>query len=307
MLECIASEDEKQEMTQVISILRTRQQEENTWENCAILYRNHRQITSLLSVLAEQNIPFYVKDHMQNPYMHFVMQDIVSYLRLCSPMLHRRDLFRVMNRPNRYLQRASVTKEWITFSAWKSYYKNQPQMQQKMEALQRDLNFLKTLSGKAAVTFIYKRLGYEAYLLKEAKNEEQYEEWKEIKDLFLEAVQDTTSIGQMLLQWEEKRDFVEWINQEKVKDKAGKVGLYTLHGSKGLEFDTVIILDCNESILPTKKATTSATVEEERRLFYVGMTRAKKRLYLLYVQAYEDKKMHPSRFLEEMQKVQKRH
>ena len=109
------------------------------------------------------------------------------------------------------------------------------------------------------------------------------------------------------MQWEEKRDFVERINQEKVKDKAGKVGLYTLHGSKGLEFDTVIILDCNESILPTKKATTSATVEEERRLFYVGMTRAKKRIYLLYVQAYEDKKMHPSRFLEEMQKVQKRH
>ena len=202
VLECVASEDEQQEVTQVISILRTRQEEEKTWENCAILYRNHRQITWLLSGLAEQNIPFYVKDHMSNPYMHFVMQDIVSYLRLCSPMLHRRDLFRVMSRPNRYLQRASVTKEWVTFSAWKSYYEKQPQMQQKIEALEWDLSFLKTLSGKAAVTFICKRLGYENYLLKEAKNKEQYEEWKEIRDLFLDAVQDTTSIGQMLLQWE---------------------------------------------------------------------------------------------------------
>lgn len=307
VLECVEVEDEKQEMAHVIALLKTRQQEENTWENCAVLYRNHRQITLLLSVLAEQNIPFYVKDHMQNSYMHFVMQDIVSYLRLCSPMLHRRDLFRVMNRPNRYLQRASVTKEWITFSTWKSYYEKQPQMQQKIEVLERDLSFLKTLSGKAAVTFICKRLGYEDYLLKEAKNKEQYDEWKEIVELFKDAVKDIGTIGQMLLCWEEKRDFVERINREKVKDKAGKVGLYTLHGSKGLEFETVIILDCNETILPTKKAITAAAVEEERRLFYVGMTRAKKRLYLLYVQAYEDKKMHPSRFLEEMQKVQKRH
>ena len=73
----------------------------------------------------------------------------------------------------------------------------------------------------------------------------------------------------------------------------------TLHASKGLEYDQVYILNVNEGSIPYKKAVLPEAVEEERRLFYVGMTRAKKKLTLCYVKRQFEKEKEPSRFLEE--------
>ena len=71
----------------------------------------------------------------------------------------------------------------------------------------------------------------------------------------------------------------------------------TMHASKGLEFDTVFLPDLNEGILPGRRAVTDADIEEERRLFYVAMTRAKKRLVLLYLTGTKENPRVPSRFL----------
>ena len=73
----------------------------------------------------------------------------------------------------------------------------------------------------------------------------------------------------------------------------------TLHASKGLEYDKVCILNVNEGSIPYKKAVLAEALEEERRLFYVGMTRAKKQLTLCYVKRQYEKEREPSRFLEE--------
>ena len=75
--------------------------------------------------------------------------------------------------------------------------------------------------------------------------------------------------------------------------------LSTLHGSKGLEYDHVYILNVNEGSIPYKKAVLDEAVEEERRLFYVGMTRARKTLSLCYVKQQYEKEREPSRFLRE--------
>ena len=77
------------------------------------------------------------------------------------------------------------------------------------------------------------------------------------------------------------------------------VNLSTLHSSKGLEYDTVFLVDVNEKVMPNKKAVLDADLEEERRMFYVGMTRAKNRLYLLWSHQIRNKDMDPSRFLTE--------
>ena len=71
----------------------------------------------------------------------------------------------------------------------------------------------------------------------------------------------------------------------------------TLHSAKGLEFDRVFIMDVNDGIIPYRKASGERDVEEERRLFYVGMTRARKELSLFYIEERHEKKMDPSRFL----------
>ena len=73
----------------------------------------------------------------------------------------------------------------------------------------------------------------------------------------------------------------------------------TLHAVKGLEYDRVYIMNVNEGSMPYRKAVLEAHLEEERRLFYVGMTRAKKKLSLCYVRQQYEKEREPSRFLEE--------
>ena len=78
--------------------------------------------------------------------------------------------------------------------------------------------------------------------------------------------------------------------------------LMTVHGAKGLEFDRVWIPDCNERVFPYGRMPDESTVEEERRLFYVAMTRAKKNLELLYLIGTEERPRHPSRFLNSLRK-----
>ena len=94
--------------------------------------------------------------------------------------------------------------------------------------------------------------------------------------------------------------------KEKLEEQAKKqeqeregVLISTLHGVKGLEYDKVYILNVNEGSMPYKKAILEPAIEEERRLFYVGMTRARKELTLCYVRQQYEKKREPSRFLKE--------
>ena len=101
-------------------------------------------------------------------------------------------------------------------------------------------------------------------------------------------------------------------NQEKLKEQSEKVRqqegivVSTLHSAKGLEFERVYILDVNEGCMPYQKAILDPEIEEERRMFYVGMTRAKKELHLYAVEERFGKKMEPSRFLVELEEAPKR-
>ena len=83
------------------------------------------------------------------------------------------------------------------------------------------------------------------------------------------------------------------------QEKSG-VTISTLHSVKGLEYDCVYILDVNEGVIPYRKAVLEEEIEEERRMFYVGMTRARKQLTLCTVRERFDKKEEPSRFLDEL-------
>ena len=78
-----------------------------------------------------------------------------------------------------------------------------------------------------------------------------------------------------------------------------RVFLHTFHGAKGLEFDRVMILDANEGVTPSKHVETEEGLEEERRMFYVAMTRAKKELCISAVEKRQNELLYPSRFLKE--------
>ncbi|MFR2127542.1 MAG: 3'-5' exonuclease, partial [Dorea sp.] len=84
------------------------------------------------------------------------------------------------------------------------------------------------------------------------------------------------------------------------KNAAEGVNLMTMHAAKGLEFDTVFVIEADEGSSPYKKAVTDEEIEEERRLFYVAMTRAKRKLIISYVKEKNGKDMTPSRFVSEL-------
>ena len=96
-------------------------------------------------------------------------------------------------------------------------------------------------------------------------------------------------------------DFAEELKHRQIRQQdTDSISIMTLHASKGLEYDIVLIPDANEGLIPYKKAVLEAEIEEERRMMYVGMTRAKKELHISYVKTIRNKDAGPSCFLTEM-------
>lgn len=299
----VSCEDGDREADYICKTLLQWHKEGEEFCNMAVLFRNHAHCQKLVEALSDAKVPCFLREPAKNPYQHYVMQDLVAYLRLGSKMLHRRDLFRIMNRPNRYFSRASVTSEWITFEHWKTYYKQQSWLYERVEQLERHVNFYGRLSGKGAVKYIRKVVGYDAYLSECARSEDELDAMMQVADAFEDLAKEGASIAELLRRWEQTKSQFDRMNEEINKENNGGVGLYTLHGSKGLEFSRVVMLGCNEGKIPSRRAKTEKQVEEERRLFYVGMTRAKNQLMFTFVEKEKDEKISPSRFLGELQEA----
>ena len=159
---------------------------------------------------------------------------------------------------------------------------------------------MKNMLPFAAVNYIRFAVGYEEYL-------RSYAEYRHIRpeELYeiLNEVQDTARGFQSFDDWfrhveEYSRQLKEQSQQQ--KQKGGGITVSTLHSVKGLEYDTVYILDVNEGNIPYHKAQQESEIEEERRMFYVGMTRARTNLYIYSVKERHGKKQESSRFVEEI-------
>ena len=151
------------------------------------------------------------------------------------------------------------------------------------------INMVAHLRPSLAVRYIRRDIGVEKLypssaealdkLLDKAKSYEYSEEF--LKDLALELENSRNNSAK----------------QKKNINNGNCVKLLTMHGAKGLEFDVVWLPDLNEGIIPSRGAETKQQIEEERRMLYVGMTRAKSALIMSYIAGTEDNPMLPSRFL----------
>ena len=146
--------------------------------------------------------------------------------------------------------------------------------------------------------------GYDAYLKKQAaeKGKDVSQELEELDELMRLSREFETI--ELWLEHIENYDAIlyEIAQQENrlKKTNTDAVSMVTMHASKGLEWDVVILPDVNEGVIPHKKAVTDAELEEERRMFYVAMTRAKEHLFIFYIQEKEAGNLLPSRFLDEI-------
>ena len=154
------------------------------------------------------------------------------------------------------------------------------------------------MSPVSAINYIKNIIGYGQYLKEEAVNAGMLEaEYIDVLDFLTGVLKECKTIKQAIDKLNILKLKVDFENKNNEKDKKNKIGLYTLHSSKGLEFENVFIISANEGIIPTNKADSKEEIEAERRLFYVGITRTKKNLYLSYT---NKKNRDKSRFLTEL-------
>ncbi|MCD8216651.1 MAG: ATP-dependent helicase [Clostridiales bacterium] len=271
------------------------------YDEMAVLFRTNAQPGLLIRQLFEYNLPFVSREHIPNLYDHWIVRDVLTYIQIAMGDRSRASFLKIMNRPKRYLSRESLPYEEVAFDVWVDYYKDQGWMCQRLEKLEIDLKTLSRMRPYSAINYIRKAIAYEDYLTDfAAERRMPKEELLDILDEFQEDAKAYSTYTEWFSHMEEVKE--EWGKQlSKKQNPVSAIRLSTLHASKGLEFDTVFIIDVNETIVPYKKAALEPEIEEERRLFYVGMTRAKKRLYLLHSGQIHNKEMAPSRFLEEIQ------
>jgi len=288
-------------------------------ETCAVLFRTNVLMQRMAARLGREGIPYVMKEKVQNIYEHFIVRDIMAYLTLAKEGWNREAFLRIMNRPSRYISREALggcdslkrlAEQYKAAGAGNQY--------DRLKELERQLTRIRDMSLGLAVTYICRAVGYEGFLRKQSKGHpDRWEEWREM----LEWVKLDAGRASGLGMWKEEQEaFANNLEQgEEVQMKRngqrdkedsvkgrplsdGAIRLMTVHASKGLEFHRVFIPDCNEGVFPHGKMPDINACEEERRVFYVAMTRAAKSLELLYVDNTDKGSRPPSRFLNPLMK-----
>lgn len=272
----------------------------------AVLYRTSMEPRLLMERMMEWNLPFRMKDSLPNLYEHWITQDILAYIRIAGDELAKRrqarraDVLRVINRPKRFVSRDALEGQIISWDSLKSWYQDKGWMVERIEQLEYDLKMIGRMAPVAAVNYIRKAVGYDDYLREYAENRRmKAEDLLQIAD----QLQESASSYKTMDAWQKHmKEYGEQLRQQLAnRDIQGTdcVSLMTMHSSKGLEFPVVYILDANEGVTPHHKAVLEADLEEERRMFYVAMTRAKDRLHIYYARERYGRPQERSRFIDE--------
>ena len=268
-------------------------------EEIAVLFRIHTDARPVVEELIARKIPFQMREHLPNIYDHFIAKDIQAYFRLGMGKISRKDLLLIMNRPKRYIGRDSLS-DGASFENMRKFYCDKDWMMDRVDQFEWDVKMLSRMAPYAAIQYIRKRIGYDDYLKDYAYTHKvERADLNEVLAEIEEASRPLPTLEEWFRHVEEYSEALK--KKEQRKEQAGEgVRLMTLHAAKGLEFDTVLLLEANEGRMPYKKAKTDREEEEERRLFYVGMTRAKEVLKICYVKEKNGKESSPSRFVDEL-------
>ena len=289
-----------EECTNILHTIDNHVKEGGSLSDIAVLYRTNTIPGALVEKLMEYNVPFRMKDALPNIYDHFIAKNILSYIRIAQGGRDRSDFLQIINRPKRYISRQVFDKPVVNFNDVKAAYVDKDYVLDRLFKLEYDLKLLGKMSPYAAINYIRHGIGYEDYLA-------EYADYRRIKaeELF-DILDELTEASKAYKTYDEWLKHIEEYGNE-LKNQAKKrwemkdcVELSTMHGAKGLEYDTVIIMDANEGISPHKKSVLKADIEEERRMFYVAMTRAKRRLYIFHCKERYGKELGVSRFVKEL-------
>ena len=250
--------------------------------NIAVLYRTNLSPRLLIERLMRNNIPFTIRDAIPNLFDHWVAKDIISYIKLAINIGDKSDLLRISNKPNRYISRDSLSSSRANIETLFDYYDDKSYMIKRIVELREHLRTIKNLKPDTALRYIRNVVGYDEYIEEycDMNGVESDDCYSILGDLENSAAEYNNFNDWFVHMDEYKDELIEARKKSNENDKG--VRLMTFHSSKGLEFDIVYIIDVNEGSVPYKKAKGVDEIEEERRMFYVAMTRARKKLFICY-------------------------
>ena len=255
----------------------------------AILCRTNSEAMQIAGLLKEHQIPSNLEDRKKSFILDKGVGLVLDYISFAYKGHKRSDFYRIVNKPMRYISRESAGKEVVNEAEILKYYKGNRERQKKVKEFFRSIDMIAHLRPGLCVRYIRKTIGIDKLFPESSSELNEFFEYAcgfDDMKLFLEDVS-------ALIERETGQNKG---NKKKVAD-GNRVNILTMHGSKGLEFDIVWIPDLNEGIIPSRNATKVPEIEEERRMLYVAMTRAKQALIMSYVTGNKENPRLPCRFL----------
>ncbi len=264
---------------------------EEQLDHTAVIVRTNTHVSKISSYLSSSGISCRGKSAPSREILSSIIRDLEAYRELCAGLragkIPRSALFRVMNRPERYLLRSIAAQENLTPGDLLEDNRKSLSTFESLRELLRDLDILGTLQPEGFVRYLTGPMGYGSWAAKRLGERET------VENALSEILRASCNAGDLQAMFDKLRRFPERMNH----DSPRGVRIMTMHACKGLEFDRVYLPALNEGIIPGRRCREPEDFEEERRLLYVAMTRARDHLELLYVTGTADNPRPPSRFL----------
>lgn len=269
----------------------------NITEN-AVLYRTNMEARSMIDTFTRRKIPFVLLDKGYNFFEHFIAKDILSYLHLAINIKDKESFLHIINKPFRYVSKSnleyirSYREDKCPFDILIEKKDTPPYQAKKLDELRKDILYLNKLSLASAIQYIITELGYIDYLKEYAERYNQsIDDLEDIVEEFKSAAYGLKTIIELLSHVQKVKESI-----EESKDVREGVILSTIHGVKGMEFKNVFLINANEETIP-HRSSMEENIEEERRLFYVGISRAIDNLYIFSPKTQRGKFKDVSRFV----------
>lgn len=273
---------------------------QGTYADNAVLYRTNMESRSIIDILTKRKIPFVLLDKGYNFFNHFICKDLINYLKLSVDQYDKNAFAWIINKPFRYISKENLG--YInSYQEHKSPFdilinkKDMPPFQcKKIDDLRKEILYLNKMSLGSAIQYIISTMGYIDYLREYAnKYGQSLDDLEDVLEEFKGAAEEFKTITEFLIHVNNVEEQIE--SSKAVEDG---VILSTIHGVKGMEFNNVYIINCNEEVIP-HKSSMEENIEEERRLFYVAITRAINNLYVFSPKTMRGKFRETSRFIAE--------
>jgi len=304
----LATENEFTQVDFIIDNLK----KEGVLKNRAILFRNNLSSVILVDELVRRGVPFYIKDAVPAFFNHWIIRDFLAFFEMAENLSNLDAFKTIYYKMKTYIQKKDIMelklsnpRESVFLALMRN--DNYSPYTSRLKEFEDKFKVLATMKPLEGIGYIQGSLNYREYLLDSQQNMNySLESMDAIISTFKNICKGLDSFREL----KEKLAMLQGKMENSKRYKGENVlTLSTMHSSKGLEFNKVFVIDLNEGTIPSgdslKKAQDGdfSSLEEERRLFYVAITRAKEDLYLIYPEKRNGNKVNPSRFFAAVQNI----